>query len=93
MRFDHKVAFVTGAAKGIGAAIAERFVETGAAVAIFDIDGAAASATAARLCPLGRVLVLEGDVANEGDVETAVRRTAAELGPIEIGRASCRERV
>lgn len=84
MRFDHKVAFVTGAAKGIGAAIAERFVETGAAVAIFDIDGAAANATAARLCPLGRVLVLEGDVANEGDVETAVRRAAAELGPIDV---------
>jgi NAD(P)-dependent dehydrogenase (short-subunit alcohol dehydrogenase family) len=48
MRLDGKVAIVTGAAKGIGAAIVEACAREGARVAALDLDGAGAEALAAR---------------------------------------------
>jgi len=84
MRLDDKVAVVTGAAKGIGAGIVERFVDSGAAVAGFDIDGEALRALADRLCSRGRILAIEGDVALERDVQKAIERTVAECGRLDI---------
>lgn len=84
MQLDNRVALVTGGAKGIGAGIAERFVDGGAAVVIFDIDGEGARRTAAGLCARGRALPFEGDVSNEEHVRAAVERTIAELGRLDI---------
>ena len=84
MRLDGKVALVTGGAMGIGAAIAERFLEAGAAVAIFDINGEAVRKYAEHLSGKGRALALEGDAANEDAVRTAVERTIAEFGSLDI---------
>lgn len=84
MRLDDKVALVTGAAKGIGAGIAERFVEAGAAVVIFDVDGESARSLATRLCPTGRVLAIEGDVSDESDVREAIARTVSEFGGLDL---------
>jgi NAD(P)-dependent dehydrogenase (short-subunit alcohol dehydrogenase family) len=84
MRLDNKVAIVTGGASGIGAGIAERFLEAGASVAIFDIDGDGARRAADSLRVKGRIVALEGDVASEEQVRAAVEQTIAELGRLDI---------
>jgi NAD(P)-dependent dehydrogenase (short-subunit alcohol dehydrogenase family) len=84
MRLDNKCALVTGAAKGIGEGIAARFLEAGAKVAAFDIDGVGLSRTAEKLGSLGPFLAITGDVMNEEDVIAGVRRTAAEFGGIDV---------
>ncbi len=79
-----KVALVTGAAAGIGAGIAERFVNAGARVAIFDINGEAAQQQAARLNARGRVLALQGDVAGEESVRGAIEKIVAQFGGLDV---------
>src|SRR5512139_3867539 len=84
MRLDDKIAVVTGAAKGIGAGIAERFLEAGAAVVAFDIDGEGASAIAEQLAPKGRIRAIEGDVSQEAHVKAAAEQTVACYGGLDI---------
>ncbi len=74
MRFDGRVALVTGGSSGIGAAVAGRLLQEGARVATLDLasggpDGA---------------LPLTGDVRDSGEVGAAVQRAEAELGPIDV---------
>jgi NAD(P)-dependent dehydrogenase (short-subunit alcohol dehydrogenase family) len=80
----NKVALITGGAKGIGGAIAQLFVEAGAAVSIFDLDGAAAQKHAEHLSPQGRVIAIQGDVTNEEDVHRAVTETVARFGSLNV---------
>ena len=77
-------AVVTGGAQGIGRAIVERFLESGAAVAIWDKDRAEAERTAGELAGRGRVLVEAVDVTRWAEVEAATRATTAALGGIDI---------
>ncbi len=84
MRLDNKVALVTGAAMGIGAAIAERFVEAGAAGVVFDINAERAQQMAQGLSRKGRALAIHGDVAREEDVQNAVARTVEGLGSLDV---------
>ncbi|PZU88701.1 MAG: 3-oxoacyl-ACP reductase [Chelatococcus sp.] len=77
-----RVAIVTGGAQGIGRAIAERFAESGAEVAIWDIDGNLA-ATAAR--EIGRGAVSDAvDVTDAKAVKAATDALEARLGRIDI---------
>jgi 3-oxoacyl-[acyl-carrier protein] reductase len=77
-------AVVTGGAQGIGRAIVERFLDSGAAVAIWDRDIASAQATAQALRGRGRVAVFAVDVTQYDDVERARDATVKELGRIDI---------
>lgn len=77
-----RVAIVTGGAQGFGKAIAQRFVQSGAQVALWDRDVALAQQTAAALGP--GAIPIACNVADPTSVEQAVSATAKVLGKIEI---------
>ncbi|GAA5116834.1 3-oxoacyl-ACP reductase FabG [Pseudonocardia adelaidensis] len=76
-----RVAIVTGAARGIGAATAQRLAADGLAVAVIDLEEAAAKGTVDAIQAAGgRALAVGADVSDAAQVEAAVGRVAAELG-------------
>lgn len=77
------VALVTGAARGIGMAIATHFLQTGYRVALLDWDGPELTTTAQRLANLGEVLALEADVGQPDAVQAAVNRIAHHWGRLD----------
>jgi NAD(P)-dependent dehydrogenase (short-subunit alcohol dehydrogenase family) len=84
MRLDNKVVIVTGGALGIGAGIAQRFSEAGAAVVVFDMNGEAALKIEQALRKTGRARAIQGDVTEEDQVRSAVERTVSEFGSLDI---------
>ncbi len=77
-----RVAVVTGAARGIGAATAQRLSADGLAVAVLDLSEDDARATVEAIeAAGGRAIAVGADVADAGQVQAAVDRIAAELGP------------
>ena len=80
MRLSDRTAIVTGGARGIGRAIAERFVAEGARVMLADIDEKALAETASRLkCAMCRT-----DVTRSADIAELVKVTLAEFERIDI---------
>ncbi len=77
-----RVAIVTGAARGIGAATAGRLAADGMAVAVLDLDQAACAGTVDAITYAGgRAVAVGADVSKSDQVEAAVDKIVAELGP------------
>jgi NAD(P)-dependent dehydrogenase (short-subunit alcohol dehydrogenase family) len=81
---DGKRAVVTGAAQGIGRAIAERLLVSGAAVALWDRDQALVEATRGELAGQGTVTAMAVDVTDLAAVEAARDASTAALGGIDV---------
>lgn len=83
--FEGKVALVTGAAMGVGAAIASAFAEEGAAVGLLDVDEQALAATVESIVARGgRAIACPGDVSKRATAESAVSSVVAEFGGLDV---------
>ncbi|MBV8603372.1 MAG: 3-hydroxybutyrate dehydrogenase [Pelomonas sp.] len=85
MKLKDKVAYVTGAASGIGKRIAEVYAQEGAKIVIADLNKAAADAAAAEIVAAGgQAIGVAVDVTNEEQVEASVEAGAQAFGGIDI---------
>ena len=80
MKLDGRVAIVTGGAQGIGRAIADKLHAEGAEVAVVDINGEGAAATASRLDGLA----ITADISSEQDAERMAQETLDRYGKIDV---------
>lgn len=76
-----QIALVTGAARGIGRAVAQTLAENGARVVVADMDAGAAQSAAAEI---ENAVPLCMDVSSERDVEAGIGQVKAELGRLDI---------
>ena len=84
MRLEGKIAIVTGAARGIGRACAERLLADGARVVLADIDAARLDEAAAALGDAGTVLAVVTDVSRKEEVEALVAAAVGKFGRVDI---------
>jgi 3-oxoacyl-[acyl-carrier protein] reductase len=85
MRFEGKVAIVTGGARGIGAATSQRFAEEGAAVVVSDLDKEPAEETAGKIKSSGgKAAAVACDVSQRAPVEAMVAKAVEEFGRLDL---------
>ena len=84
-RLENRVSIVTGAARGMGYAIAKALYDEGAKVVIVDIDEQAITKAATSLDPdSGRVMGRKVDVTNKEQIQDLTREVASDWGGIDI---------
>ena len=81
---EGRVGVVTGGAQGIGYAIAERMLASGASVSLWDADAGKLAEAKGALAKAGRVLVEEVELTSESAVAAATARTIGATGKIDI---------
>lgn len=79
-----RVAIITGGARGIGYAVAERMLASGAAVALWDIDGARLAEAGAALAHAGKVTTHVVELTDEASVTAATADVVAQHGKVDI---------
>jgi 2-dehydro-3-deoxy-L-rhamnonate dehydrogenase (NAD+) len=79
-----RVAVITGGAQGIGHAVAERLLDSGAAVALWDINAERLAEARAVLSAHGQVVTVVAELTDEAAVEAATQATLAALGRIDV---------
>ncbi|KPU95806.1 dehydrogenase [Variovorax paradoxus] len=84
MRLAGKVAVVTGAARGIGRATAERLLAEGAKVVVSDIDAQTLEKTAAEIGPAADVFAVRADVSKKSEVVGLVEAAVRHFGTLDI---------
>jgi len=85
MTFDGRVVVITGAAKGIGAVTAEKFVAERARVVALDFDGAGLDKVVADLAARGgQILGLRADVTSTPDIQRAIESALARWGRVDV---------
>jgi len=85
MRLKHKVAIITGAARGIGEAIVYRFVEEGAKVTLCDIDEAALKQMESKLKEMNaQCLMAVGNIVDRAFVQSMVENTVKVFGDLDV---------
>jgi 3-oxoacyl-[acyl-carrier protein] reductase len=85
MQLEHQVAFITGASRGLGLAIAHALAAEGASIALFARNADEVKRAAAQVGALaGPVLALPGDVTSSPDVENAVQQVMETWGRLDI---------
>jgi 2-dehydro-3-deoxy-L-rhamnonate dehydrogenase (NAD+) len=80
----HRVAVVTGAARGIGYAAARRALQSGAVVSVWDVDGEKAESARRELSALGIVTAEQVEITDAASVHAAASGTLAKHGHIDI---------
>lgn len=85
MRYENKVAIITGAGGGIGKAVAENFAKEGAKLILVDLDESAAQSTIEAVEDLAEdIIFIQADVTKKADVKKYVEKAVEKFGKIDV---------
>lgn len=82
--FENNVVLITGAAQGLGKAIAERYLKANATVIITDIDDTVGEKTLQELINLGRIIYHHMDITIEEEIENVINKIVNQFGKLDI---------